>query len=438
MLFQIEYVSKACHSLCLWVHAMYNYYFVNLKVKPKMEALAKAELALAETEQTLNMAIQRLREVEEGVEQLRKLLREEEERKAELEREKQLCEDRMGRAVRLIDGLAGEQIRWTTTVLELNTSLKNAVGDILLASGTNAFFSFSFLYFLFLSSFFPFFRSFARKPSPEGSSLFRKTRNLYFSSIDVAPCASTFLIVITGAIAYLTPFTDAYRQTLLSSWKKVLGEGVPHTLGSDPVSTLGDQVEIRRWQIEGLPRDTLSVENAVLAMHSNRWPLFIDPQAQANKWIRSMVSKRYRIYRGIVVSNMVDDRIKATTLYGRIVQRQRDIGGKNEGQRAASRGRVLRAIWKSLSGGERRPRAGGRIRPDSLEIVVRAWRSMVRQSWREYRSLQSGFPALPHHQTLESALHARSMRENTAGQLCAHRHVSRTESFANNAILFRK
>ncbi|KAK1118887.1 hypothetical protein K0M31_014657 [Melipona bicolor] len=224
---KIEYVSKACYSLCLWVHAMYNYYFVNLKVKPKMEALAKAEEVLVETEKALNAAIQRLKEVEEGIEQLQKLLQEEEERKAELERQKQLCEDRMGRAVRLIDGLAGEQIRWTFTVAELKKSLKNAVGDILLAS---------------------------------------------------------------GAIAYLTPFTDTYRETLLSSWKKVLGEGVPHTPGSDPVSTLGDQVEIRKWQIEGLPRDTLSVENAVLAMHSKRWPLFIDPQAQANKWIRSLVT----------------------------------------------------------------------------------------------------------------------------------------------------
>lgn len=71
---------------------------------------------------------------------------------------------------------------------------------------------------------------------------------------------------------------------------------MPHTPGSDPVSTLGDQVEIRRWQIEGLPRDMLSVENAVLAMHSNRWPLFIDPQAQANKWIRSLVSHVNIIY----------------------------------------------------------------------------------------------------------------------------------------------
>lgn len=189
MPFQIEYVSKACHSLCLWVHAMYNYYFVNLKVIPKMEALAKAEVALMETEETLNMAIQRLREVEEGVEQLRKLLREEEERKAELEREKQLCEDRMGRAVRLIDGLAGEQIRWTTTVLELNTSLKNAVGDILLASGMNV----SFSSFSFLSLFF---FSYVCSRAEIGFARFLENEKfVFFLSIDVGPFArfaSTF------------------------------------------------------------------------------------------------------------------------------------------------------------------------------------------------------------------------------------------------------
>ena len=106
-----------------------------------MEALAKAEEALVETERALNAAIQRLKEVEEGIEHLQKLLQEEEDRKAELERQKQLCEDRMGRAVRLIDGLAGEQIRWTSTVAELKESLKNAVGDILLASGEDIYFS---------------------------------------------------------------------------------------------------------------------------------------------------------------------------------------------------------------------------------------------------------------------------------------------------------
>lgn len=100
-----------------------------------MEALAKAEEILLETERALSAAIQRLKEVEEGIALLRKHLEEEEERKAELEKQKQLCEDRMGRAVRLIVGLAGEQIRWAQTVVEIRVSVKNAVGDILLASG---------------------------------------------------------------------------------------------------------------------------------------------------------------------------------------------------------------------------------------------------------------------------------------------------------------
>jgi len=97
-------------------------------------------------------------------------------------------------------------------------------------------------------------------------------------------------ILLAGAIAYLTPFTDEYRQNLLALWYNALGEEVPHTPDCRPVLTLGNQVQIREWQIQGLPRDALSVENAVLVMNSKRWPLFIDPQAQANKWIRNMVN----------------------------------------------------------------------------------------------------------------------------------------------------
>ncbi|KAI4500001.1 hypothetical protein M0802_004871 [Mischocyttarus mexicanus] len=221
---KILQVSKACHSLCLWIHAMYNYYFVSLKVKPKMEALAKAEEVLIETEKALLDAMDKLKEVENRVQSLKDTLQEKEDKKAELERQKHLCEERMARAVKLVDGLAEEQLRWTNTLSEMKISLKNVVGDILLSS---------------------------------------------------------------GAIAYLTPFTDVYRETLLTSWYEIMGNRVPHTATCTPISTLGDQVLIRRWQLDGLPRDLLSVENAVLVMHSERWPLFIDPQGQANKWIRN-------------------------------------------------------------------------------------------------------------------------------------------------------
>jgi len=38
----------------------------------------------------------------------------------------------------------------------------------------------------------------------------------------------------------------------------------------------------------GLPSDIFSVENAIILKNSKRWSLAIDPQGQANKWIKSM------------------------------------------------------------------------------------------------------------------------------------------------------
>lgn len=38
----------------------------------------------------------------------------------------------------------------------------------------------------------------------------------------------------------------------------------------------------------GLPADEFSTENGMLTTMGRRWPLMIDPQGQANRWIRSM------------------------------------------------------------------------------------------------------------------------------------------------------
>lgn len=47
-------------------------------------------------------------------------------------------------------------------------------------------------------------------------------------------------------------------------------------------------MQIRNWTIQGLPSDAFSIENAIITMKTQRWPLYIDPQGQANKWIRNM------------------------------------------------------------------------------------------------------------------------------------------------------
>lgn len=54
---------------------------------------------------------------------------------------------------------------------------------------------------------------------------------------------------------------------------------------------LGVPVEIQSWNIAGLPKDDTSTENGVIIAKTKRWPLMIDPQSQANKFIKNLGAK---------------------------------------------------------------------------------------------------------------------------------------------------
>jgi dynein heavy chain len=50
-----------------------------------------------------------------------------------------------------------------------------------------------------------------------------------------------------------------------------------------------DLVTIGKWtNNEKLPNDAFSIDNAIILKNSRRWPLMIDPQLQANNWIKIM------------------------------------------------------------------------------------------------------------------------------------------------------
>ena len=50
---------------------------------------------------------------------------------------------------------------------------------------------------------------------------------------------------------------------------------------------LGDPVKIREWQIQMLPSDDFSTDSAIIQDYSDRWNLFVDPQMQANIWLKN-------------------------------------------------------------------------------------------------------------------------------------------------------
>ncbi|KAI4880923.1 hypothetical protein NFI96_025448, partial [Prochilodus magdalenae] len=222
----IAKVSKACTSICQWVRAMHVYHFVAKAVEPKRQALAEAQEDLAVTQRILDDAKGKLAVVEEGIATLQAKYHDCLAKRDELDSKCQLCEGRLIRADKLIGGLADEKVRWSETVQHLEYLVGNVSGDVLLAA---------------------------------------------------------------GYVAYLGPFTGEYRAAMVEEWLRGFKElQVPHTAEPNLINTLGDKVKIRSWQISGLPKDNLSVENGVISQYSQRWCLFIDPQGQANKWIKNM------------------------------------------------------------------------------------------------------------------------------------------------------
>ena len=80
-------------------------------------------------------------------------------------------------------------------------------------------------------------------------------------------------------MGYLGAFTAKFRELIAAEWvQKCLENQIPSSSTFSLVLVLGDPVKIRAWNIDGLPSDNFSIENAIIIQKSRRWPLMIDPQ----------------------------------------------------------------------------------------------------------------------------------------------------------------
>ena len=97
------------------------------------------------------------------------------------------------------------------------------------------------------------------------------------------------MILSAGCIAYLGPFTAEFRKSIARDWVKFCKEvNIPVNSDYALERVLADPVVVRQWVIQGLPADEFSTENGMFATMGRRWPLMIDPQGQANRWIKNM------------------------------------------------------------------------------------------------------------------------------------------------------
>ena len=77
------------------------------------------------------------------------------------------------------------------------------------------------------------------------------------------------VLVSAGLIAYLGAFTSKYRSSIIKDWVALCRQRrIPCSASPSLRITLGDEVMIRDWNIQGLPTDMFSVENAIVVFNT--------------------------------------------------------------------------------------------------------------------------------------------------------------------------
>ena len=223
---KIKSVSQAATSLCMWVHAMVKYDKVAKTIVPKRERLENAEKKLAGVMAELAEKQAALKKIQDRVAELKASYEASLKKRDDLEDQKNATTLRLERATKLTDGLGDEAVRWSAAADQLEIDLQNLVGNIILAA---------------------------------------------------------------GCVAYIGPFTSEYRTRLATNWvAECKSLQIPVADQFELTRILADPVTVREWQILGLPADDFSTENGLFATLGRRWPLMIDPQGQANRWVKNM------------------------------------------------------------------------------------------------------------------------------------------------------
>ncbi len=116
----VERVSKAAKSLCMWVRAMDTYARIAKNVEPKRQALQAAEKQVAEMNALLAEKTSELRKVQDRVAALEEKLNTTLRQKEALQKQSDETTARPGRAEELMGGLSGEKIRWDAELVQLD------------------------------------------------------------------------------------------------------------------------------------------------------------------------------------------------------------------------------------------------------------------------------------------------------------------------------
>lgn len=234
--------SKAAEGLCCWVRAMSMYHEASKVVKPKLEALRIAEGKFEAAQVSLQASEEKLIKCQGVLTRLQEDFQAQMEEKAKVEEYAHATKKKMEQATALISGLGGEKARWTEDSNRFVERKAHLVGDCALA---------------------------------------------------------------TAFLNYCGPFNRDYRELLVKKRipDELMHQSIPMTSDFSLDSFLVDAGTISDWSMQGLPSDSLSIQNGLLVAKASRFPLLIDPQGQALSWVLNREAERLPQFGVISISS---------------------------------------------------------------------------------------------------------------------------------------
>ena len=219
-------ISQPAAAFCKWVLAAEKMEDAFRKVLPKRESMQQAQAKANKMKEELEIKQRELKKYQLKRDELRDQKNDNEKKKKELEDEIAITQLRYERATILIDALSEEKVSWEEKLEVMKAKIPLMLGDCLLSA---------------------------------------------------------------GVLVYLGPFSGGFRNKEIEKWVQFVS--TQKIVFSDKFSledSVGDQMEIRKWTMKGLPNDTISREKGLIVYRTAKVPLIIDPQNQANKWIKNI------------------------------------------------------------------------------------------------------------------------------------------------------
>ncbi len=94
------------------------------------------------------------------------------------------------------------------------------------------------------------------------------------------------ILIVAGILTYFGPFSWVSRMRIKAEWVKIF-KGMSLKVQENPMISeiLGETPQLTEFHQKSLLRNETCIENALIMAQSTRWPLIIDPEGAAGRWL---------------------------------------------------------------------------------------------------------------------------------------------------------